>query len=133
MLLGLFQKFTPAYLTEGRIHLFITPLVTVVNKKGDVRFMFSMEEYQSFIDKHDPDGKKFIYDYKKGLGSMEEFEWDALFKQYKLTDLLQPLHLKGSERPDFEVKELISWLADDAEFRKRKIISKIQEFDINNV
>ncbi len=133
VLLGLFQRFTPQYLEEGRIFLFITPLVTVVNKKGAVKFLFSMKDYQAFIDKYDQDGKKYIYDYKKGLGSMEEFEWEALFKQYPLENLLQPLHLKGSTDPESEIAELHKWLADDADFRKDKIINKIKEFDINNV
>ena len=64
---------------------------------------------------------------------MEEFEWEALFKQFALEELLQPLHLHESDNPDAEIKELHSWLADDIEFRKHKIMSKICSFDINNV
>jgi DNA gyrase/topoisomerase IV subunit B len=133
VLLGLFQRFTPQYLKEGRIFLFITPLVSVVNKKVAVKFLFTMDEYQAFIDKYDPQGTKFTYDYKKGLGTMEEFEWEALFKQYKLEDLLQPLHLKDSSDPDMEIEELTKWLLDDTEFRKKKITDKILTFDVNKI
>ena len=95
--------------------------------------MFTMAEYQEFRDKFDPDGNKFIYDYKKGLGSMLEEEWEELFKQFKLPDLLQPLHISNSSNPVMEIKELTSWLADDVNFRKDKILSHISTFDINKV
>jgi DNA gyrase/topoisomerase IV subunit B len=108
-------------------------LVTVQNKKGQIKFMFTMEEYEAFRKKYDPKGNKFVYDYKKGLGSMEEDEWVELFKQFKLEDLLQPLHLKGSSDAKMEMEELVNWLADNSDFRKEKILQRIKDFDINKV
>jgi len=133
ILLGFVATYIPEYLNNGKIFLFVTPLITVINKKQQVKFIFSMQEYEEFREKYDPDGNKFLYDYKKGLGSMEDFEWAALFKQFKLEGLLQPLHLKDSDDPESEIKELTSWLADDTDFRKTKILNKIKDFDINKV
>jgi len=133
ILLGLFLTYSPGYLKRGKIFLFVTPLVTILNKKGQYKFMFTMDEYNSFRQKYDPKGNKFIYDYKKGLGSMEEEEWAALFQQYQLEDLLQPLHLKDSPNPKEEIEELVNWLADNADFRKEKILKRIKDFDINAV
>jgi len=132
ILLGFLHTYTPEYLYEGKVFQLMTPLVTVKNKTG-YKFMFSMDEYEAFRRKHDPEGKKYIYDYKKGLGSMEDYEWEALFQQYKIEDLLRPLHLKKSDNPDEEISELINWLADNTDFRKDRILSKIREFDINKV
>jgi len=133
ILLGLFLTYSPEYLKRGKIFLFITPLVTIKNKKNEIKFMFSMEEYETFREKYDPKGNKFIYDYKKGLGSMEEEEWTELFKQFNLEDLLQPLHIKDSPDPKAEIEELINWLADNSDFRKGKILDRIKDFDINKV
>jgi len=133
ILLGLFLTYSPEYLKKGKIFLFVTPLVTILNKKGQYKFMFTMEEYNTFRQKYDPKGNKFIYDYKKGLGSMKEEEWAALFKQFPLEELLQPLHLKDSSNPKEEIDELVNWLADNADFRKEKIITRIKDFDINAV
>jgi len=133
ILLGFFLAYSPAYLNNGKIFLFITPLVTALDKKGQYKFLFTMEEYEDFRKKYDPKGNKFIYDYKKGLGSLEEAEWSELFKQYTLEKLLQPLHLKDSPDPKEEINELINWLADNADFRKEKILERIKDFDINAV
>ena len=95
--------------------------------------MFTLSQYEEFRKKNDPTGKKYFYDYKKGLGSMLESEWHELFKQYPLEKLLQPMHLKDSEAPEEELEELHKWLADDSEFRKSKILNKIFDFDINKI
>ena len=78
LLLGLFANFAPYYLKEGRVFLFVTPLVTIVNKKRQFQFMFSMKEYQDFRKKFDPKGNKFIYDYK----IINEIFWE-LFSAWK--------------------------------------------------
>jgi len=133
ILLGFFLTYAPYYLETGRIYRFITPLITIKNKKGQYKFMFTMDEYLKFREKNDPNGTKFIYDYKKGLGTMEEDEWHALFQRFNIEDLLMPLHLFGSDAPEKEIEELTSWLSDDSEFRKKKIIDHINDFDINQV
>jgi len=133
ILIGLFATFTRKYLDEGKLFLFVTPLLSALDKKGNVTFLFSMDEYNEFRKTKDPSGSKYIYDYKKGLGTMEEFEWEALFKQFALEELLQPLHLKDSDNPEEELQELYNWLADDTEFRKARINGKIASFDINKV
>jgi len=133
LLLGIFKEFTLSYLQKGSIFLFITPIVTVKNKKGQYKFLFTMQEYEDFRNKYDKTGSKFIYDYKKGLGSLEESEWQELFKQFQLEKLLKPLHLKNSSNPEIELEELNKWLADDVQFRKEKIVKHINTFDINKI
>jgi len=92
-----------------------------------------MDEYNAFRKKKDPTGNRFIYDYKKGLGSMKEGDWEFLFKNYTLDNLLKPLHVQNSIDSDAEFKELRSWLSDDSDFRKEKILQKIGNFNINAV
>ncbi len=134
ILLGLFMQYAPNYLKEGNVFIFMTPLVTVAKKNGTlIKSLFTMDEYHEFRKQKDPNGSKFLYDYKKGLGSMEEQDWEFLFKTYKLDDLLRPLHIKESLDPDAELFELKSWLSDDSDFRKEKVLSKIKDFDINKV
>jgi DNA gyrase/topoisomerase IV subunit B len=133
ILLGLFMTYTPSYLDDGKIFRFITPLVTIKDKKGNYTFVFNMDEYEKFRSEKDPQGTKYIYDYKKGLGSMEESEWHALFQIYTVEDLLMPLHLKESDSPEIELNLLQRWLSDDSEFRKEQSLKKLNEFDINKV
>ena len=133
LLLGFFKEFAFSYLKEGKIFKFITPIVTIKDKKNNYTFAFTFKEYNKFREEKDPTGTKYIYDYKKGLGSMQEDEWHELFKQYTIEELLQPLHLKESEEPQEELEELQKWLSDDSEFRKSKILQKILDFDINKV
>jgi DNA gyrase/topoisomerase IV subunit B len=133
LLTGFFSLFARNYLDEGRVFLFVTPLLSAVDKRDRMHFMFTMDEYNEFREKNDPKGTKFIYDYKKGLGTLDEKEWSELFKQYKLEDLLQPLHLLDSDNPDLEIELLHNWLSDDSEFRKDKVVAKIATFDVNKV
>ncbi len=134
ILLGLFMEYAPWYLKEGRVFIFMTPLVTIAKKNGVlVESLFNMDEYAAFRKAKDPSGSKFLYDYKKGLGSMEEKDWEFLFKKHTLEDLMKPLHVKESADADAEFDELRSWLADDSDFRKGKILEKIADFDINAV
>jgi len=132
ILTGFFATYTPQYLEQGKVFLFVTPLITVKDKTG-IQFMFTMDEYSEHRKTKDPDGNKFLYDYKKGLGSMETEEWSALFEQYQLEELLQPMHLVGSQDPQYELQQMTSWLDDDSIFRKEKILERIKDFDINKV
>lgn len=132
LILGFFKTYCPWYLDNGKVFRFVTPLITVYKKDGSVfDFIFSMKEYDLFISKNDPKHSKYIYDYKKGLGTLEEQEWEALFKMFSLDELLQPLHLLGSDDPDAEIQELNNWLDEDSEFRKSQIQNKLNDFDIN--
>ena len=136
ILLGLFIQYAPWYLENSRVFLFKTPLVTIAKKNGElVKALFTMDEYHTFRKKKDQDGHKFIYDYKKGLGSLDDADWDFLFKHHTLDDLLQPLHLDKLKVIDSkdQIQELLSWLSDDSQFRKDKVLDKIGDFDINAV
>ncbi len=133
ILLGLFMEYAPWYLKNGRIFMFMTPLVTIAKKSGVlVQSLFTMPEYHKFREDKDPIGNKFIYDYKKGLGSMEEKDWEFLFKKFSLVDLMKPLHIQNSSEPEAELLELRNWLSDDSDFRKKRILTKIATFDINS-
>jgi len=133
ILLGFINMFAPDYLLEGKVFLLKTPLITIKNKKDEYEFIFDLESYEQFRDKNDKNGTKFVYDYKKGLGSLEEAEWYSLFNRYTLTDLLKPLHLLNSDNIDEELSELNNWLADDSDFRKERLSVKINDFDINKI
>jgi len=130
LVLGFIYKYFPKYLYEGKVFRFITPLITVYSGIGKIHsFIFSMQELEEFQAKNKKAG--LIFDYKKGLGTLEKLEWKELFKRYTLDELLEPLHLKESENTEEEIAELIGWLSDDIAFRKRKISSAIDNFDIN--
>lgn len=132
ILLGFFVEFCPWYINNGRVFRFITPLITVYTKSGVVHdFLFDMDEYRNWTDKHDVQKSKYIYDYKKGLGTLEEQEWSELFKRYDLLDLLKPLHLLGSSDPQDEINILKKWLNAEPQFRKDQIKNSINDLDIN--
>ncbi len=112
----------------------MTPLVTIAKKNGQrIESLFTMGEYHEFRKKKDPDGSKFVYTYMKGLGSLSIEDWDFLFQNYKLEDLMLPLHLKDSSDPEGELEELRNWLSGVSQFRKDKVQDKIGDFDINAV
>ena len=124
LLLSFFYLTSIDYLKEGRIYRFLTPIaITYKNNKIDKMF-FDMDELKKY-EESKPRG--VIYDYKKGLGSLEEEEWEELFKRYTFDDLL--LQIKIETPKDEET--LIAWMNEEKDFRKKIIKDNINKFDIN--
>ena len=124
LLLSFFYLTSIDYLKEGRIYRFLTPIaITYKNNKIDKMF-FDMDELKKY-EESKPRG--VIYDYKKGLGSLEEEEWEELFKRYTFDDLLLQIKIETSK----DEETLIAWMNEEKDFRKKIIKDNINKFDIN--
>jgi len=130
LVLGFFLKFAPAYLEDCKIYRFKTPILIAIKNNKPVKMFFNFSEYNEY-DKNKPKGVSYFY--AKGLGSLTEKHWSFLFSNYTLEELSVPLTLKDSTNRDFELSELVNWLGDDSDFRKRKILDLIQDFDIDKI
>ena len=75
----------------------------------------------------EPRGVEF--EYKKGLGSLEESEWQYLFENYKFEDLLVPLTIEDDE----DVQVLDAWMNEDRDYRKEAIKKGLPTFSLDVV
>ena len=101
-------------------------MIVAYKKDKIVKFFFNFDEYKQFASKEQ---KGIEYEYKKGLGSLEESEWQYLFKNYKFEDLLVPLTIEDDE--DIEV--LDAWMNEDREYRKKAIKKGLPDFSLDVV
>ncbi len=124
-----FYIVAPQYLKDGKIFRFLTPIVVVYKNDKIFKFIFDFDELKEFekeVEKKKTRG--LTYDYKKGLGSLSEEEWEELFRQYSFDDLL--LQLKFNDKDE---TTLFNWLNEDTEYRKHKIMENLSSFDINQI
>jgi DNA gyrase/topoisomerase IV subunit B len=118
-------------LEQGRVFRFMTPILVAYNSKDEiVKFFFTFDEYHEFL-KQTPESelKKLKFDYKKGLGSLEESEWQYLFNNYDFEKLLMPL--KVIDESDLEA--LDAWMNEDKDYRKEAIKKGIETFTLDVV
>lgn len=78
LLIGFFYKFWPRLITEGRIHITRSPIMISTNKK-DTKWFYSYRSAQEF--KNSSESKGYTHRYIKGLGSLQEFEYDKVINQ----------------------------------------------------
>lgn len=75
LLIGFFYKFWPRLITEGRIHITRSPIMISTNGK-DTKWFYGYESAQEF--KNNVDSKGYTHRYIKGLGSLDESEYDRV-------------------------------------------------------
>jgi len=75
LLIGFFYKFWPRLITEGRIHITRSPIMISTNGK-DTKWFYTYTEANEF--KTSELGKKYSHRYIKGLGSLQEAEYDRV-------------------------------------------------------
>lgn len=75
LLIGFFYKFWPRLIHEKRIHITRSPIMISSNGK-DVRWFYGYDSAQEF--KNSADSKGYTHRYIKGLGSLQESEYDRV-------------------------------------------------------
>ena len=111
LLFNFFNKFWPELFRQGNIYKVLTPLV--VAKKGKLtEYFYTNEDYKKW--ELDNDIKKWDIEYKKGLASLEDFEYEEIIKNPRLVKITE-----DSE----SVQSLKAWFGGDSSARKKKLLT----------
>lgn len=116
LLIAMFSKFCKKYLEEGRLHFLKTPIALTKDRTGKItNVAYDFNELKNL---------KGNVDYKKGLGTLTEHEWQQLCK-----DGIEPM----LEQLEFSNMEIINnWLlSENVNFRKEQLNN--YEFNINTI
>lgn len=110
LLINFFAKFWPELFTENRVFRILTPIVVAQKGKQTMSF-YSNDEYQKWVDTIDP--KSWSIEYKKGLASLEDNEYNEIIKN--------PNAMKITQDKQFK-KSLTDWFGGDSNPRKEKLL-----------
>lgn len=121
LILTLFVAYRPDLIKKGFINYLRTPIVIGYKKDKPEAFLFSLEDFYE----HEKKNKGFDYKYKKGLSSMDESEWEIMFK-----DGIQP-YVETLEWSDDLLEQFDIWMGGEAQ--KRKDALEGSELDLNDV
>ena len=119
-------KVAPDLLENNKVYRFLTPVIVAYKSNKIEKFFFNFNEYKEYAA-NPPRGIK--YEYKKGLGSLEESEWKYLFSNYKFEDLLVSLAVQDEE----DIDVLDAWMNEDREYRKNAIKNRLPHFSLDVV
>ena len=112
LLINFFDKFWPELFDQNRIYKVLTPLV--VAKKGkEILYFYSNDEYSQWETKQ-TDIKKWDIEYKKGLASLEDYEYEEIIKSPKLIQITED---------KLSNESLKTWFGGDSNERKKKLLS----------
>jgi DNA topoisomerase-2 len=112
LLINFLDKFWPELFDQGRIYKVLTPLV--VAKKGkEILYFYSNDEYNKWESKQS-DIKKWDIEYKKGLASLEDYEYEEIIKNPRL------IRIKNDK---LYRESLKAWFGGDSAPRKSKLLS----------
>jgi len=111
LLFNFFNRYWPELFESNRIYKVQTPLV--VAKKGkDSRFFYTNEEYKAWESSTNLKG--WNIEYKKGLASLEDDEYEDIIKNPKLVQI----------KPDkLSSESLKLWFGGDSNLRKKKLLT----------
>jgi DNA topoisomerase-2 len=111
LLFNFFNKFWPELFQQGKIFKVQTPLV--VAKKGkETKYFYTNDEYK--IWESTIDIKKWDIEYKKGLASLEDYEYEEIIKSPKLIQITED---------KLSNESLKTWFGGDSNERKKKLLS----------
>jgi DNA topoisomerase-2 len=113
LLINFFDRFWPELFDEGRIYKVQTPLV-VAKKAKQTLYFYTQSEYNEWESKS-TDIKKWEIEYKKGLASLEDYEYEEIIKNPRLVRIKNDKSYKLT---------LDQWFGGDSEPRKRKLLKK---------
>jgi len=122
LLLGYFYMVAPEYLKQGKFYRFLTPIAITYKNNKINKMIFNFDELKNV-------SKNETIEYKKGLGSLTEEEWEELFKRYNFEDLLIQIKLEDDE----DERIIHAWLNEDKEYRKKIIEENINNFNIDSI
>lgn len=137
--IGAFNTLHPKALIEGRVKLLQTPIVMLKNKRTEEteKIFFTQYEYDNWLLEDINNYKKYDVQYKKGLGSISEYEWKEFFNMYKFEDLLVTVKMRDPEIDVEGYTEDISmieaWLDEDSDIRKEFIASYLEALQDNSM
>jgi DNA topoisomerase-2 len=112
LLINFFDRYWPELFDQNRVYKVLTPLV--VAKKGkEILYFYSNDEYTNWESKNDP--KKWDIEYKKGLASLEDYEYEEIIKNPRLVKIKNDKLYKES---------LKAWFGGDSTPRKKMLLKK---------
>lgn len=118
-LILLFKKFWPELISSGIIYRVLTPIVIVHNKSENHRF-YNLADYHEF--EKNKDLSKFNIQYTKGLGRLEDDDYDEIINNPKLQKIL-------SETDDIDWQYLYGWFGNNSDLRKILIAEDFEKFE----
>jgi DNA gyrase/topoisomerase IV subunit B len=111
LLINFFYKFWPELFEQKMIYKVETPIVVSVAKKGKKKlYFYTQTEYNNWLEKINP--KDWDIEYKKGLASLIDDEYDQIINQPNLT-LISP--------DDTSLEQLKIWFGDNSDLRKNEL------------
>jgi DNA topoisomerase-2 len=112
LLINFFNRYWPELFDQGRIYKVLTPLV-VAKKSKEILYFYSNDEYNTWETKNDP--RKWEIEYKKGLASLEDYEYEEIIKNPRLIRIKNDKLYKES---------LKAWFGGDSAPRKKMLLQK---------
>jgi DNA topoisomerase-2 len=110
LLINFFAKFWPELFEQNRIFRVMTPIVVAQKGKQTLSF-YTNEDYHKWSD--ETDIKSWSIEYKKGLASLEDIEYNEIIRN--------PKTLQIQSDPLFK-KSLTDWFGGDSQPRKEKLL-----------
>jgi DNA topoisomerase-2 len=113
-LINFFNRFWPELFDQGRVYKVMTPLVVAKKGKESLNF-YTNDEFDKWIKKNS--NKNWDVEYKKGLGALEDAEYEEIIKNPYLIQIKNDKDYKES---------LESWFGKDSQPRKDRILGNNQ-------
>jgi DNA gyrase/topoisomerase IV subunit B len=132
LFLGFFNSIHQRALIEKRVKLLQTPIVMLKNRRTEKteKVFFTQYEYDAWLLEDINNIKKFDIQYKKGLGSLSETEWEEFFEMYSFQELLVTIYIRDPEIDNDgyiqDISMIEAWLDEDSDIRKEFIANYIE-------
>jgi DNA topoisomerase-2 len=110
LLINFFAKFWPELFEQNRIFRVMTPIVVAQKGKQTLSF-YTNEDYKKWSE--ETDLKPWSIEYKKGLASLEDVEYNDIIRNPKTLQLQSDSLFK---------KSLSDWFGGDSQPRKEKLL-----------
>jgi DNA topoisomerase-2 len=110
LLINFFNRFWPELFDQGRVYKVMTPLVVAKKVKESINF-YTDSEFEKWSSTHSTKG--WNIEYKKGLASLEDFEYEEIIRNPKIVQILNDKDHKHS---------LDVWFGADSAPRKERIL-----------
>jgi len=111
-LINFFDRFWPELFEQGRVYKVMTPLVVAKKGKDSLNF-YTAEEFDKWMTSSKSRG--WDVEYKKGLGALEDAEYEEIIKNPKIIQIKNDKEYKDS---------LDAWFGNDSAPRKERILNK---------
>jgi DNA topoisomerase II len=110
-LINFFNRFWPELFEQGRIYKVMTPLVVAKKGKESINF-YTADDFEKWLTP--TRSKSWEIEYKKGLGALEDSEYEEIIKNPYLIQIKNDKDYKSS---------LEAWFGKDSQPRKERILN----------